>query len=224
MPALPPYIPAKLSDLALWSANFAALIVAAPTTYGLVAADATTISGVNSTFQTAYTASIGPATRTPTTVQTRIDATVALLATVRPYAQQVANNAGVSDANKIALGLNPRTTTPTKITTPATNPVLTIDQALTLQHVVRYRDQLASPTVKSKPYGVVQVQIFAMTSATAITDPAAIAYKTATTKSPVIISWDASEAGKKAYYTARWITRTGLVGPFAPIVSFTVAA
>src|SRR5262249_27678925 len=152
------------------------------------------------------------------------DARIALLATVRPYAQLVANNAAVSSSDKLALGINPRTSVPTPIATPTTNPVLTIDTATPLGHVLRYRDSIGSPTSKGKRYGAVQIQVFAVTSATPITDPTLLPLKLATTKSPALVSWDAGDAGKTAYYAARWITRTGKVGPFSPIINFIVAA
>lgn len=224
MPALAPYIPTQLANLANFANNFSTLITANPGLYGLVAADAVTIAAVNSAFSAAYLLALNPSTRTPAAVASRITATVNLLSIVRPYAQQVANNAGVADSDKIALGLNPRTTTPTAIPTPVTNPVLTIDKALTLQHVLRYRDTLASPTSKAKPFGAVQVQIAAMTSATPVTDPTTLPIIASVTKCPAVVSWSSGDAGKLAYYTARWITRTGKVGPWAPIISFTVPA
>ena len=224
MPALPPYVPTKDADVDNWATNFSTLLTAAPATYGLVAADATTVAAARLSWHTAYLAAISPSTRTPTTVAAKNVARVNMLAVLRPYAQTISLNAGVSSGNKTAIGVNPRTSVPTPIAAPATNPVLTVDQALTLQHVLRYRDSLSSPSVKSKPYGVVQIQIFAATSATPITDPTLIAFKDQTTKSPALVSWQAGDKGKTAYYTARWVTRAGLVGPFAPIVSFVVAA
>lgn len=223
MPALPPYIPAKDAALDNWANNFSTLITAGPGTYGLVAADAVTIAAAFASWHTAYQAAISLATRGPATVATKNTQRINMLAVLRPYAQTISLNAGVSPTNKTALGINPRTSTPTPITAPATNPVLTIDQALTLQHVVRARDSIASPSVKSKPYGVVQMQLFAATSTTPITDPALIPFKQVTTKSPLIVEWSSGDKGKIAYYTARWATRSGLVGPFSPIASFTVA-
>ena len=61
-------------------------------------------------------------------------------ALIRTYAQNIANNPGVSTGNKIALGLNPKTSSPSPITPPTTFPSLA----------------LQSP----KPYGVTQCQVF----------------------------------------------------------------
>lgn len=224
MPQLPPYIPNQDANVANWSNNFSTLLTASPGTYGLLAADATIVSGVVAPWLTGYALAINPATRTPVTVASKDTLRISMLATVRPYAQQISQNAGVLTADKIAIGVNPRTSVPVPIATPTTNPVLTIDEALTLSHVLRYQDALASPTVKSKPYGVTQMYCYAMTSLTPITDPTLLPFITSCTKSPTLIPWEAGDVGKKAYYAARWATRTGKLGPYSPIVSYTVAA
>lgn len=224
MPSLAPYIPARDADLNTWAANFATLIAASPTSYGLVSGDATVITGVQTAFAAGYATATSPSTRTPQTVQAKNADKISMLATVRPYAQTIANNAGVSSSAKVALGVNPRTSTPTPITTPTTNPVLTIAQAMSHQHIVRYRDTIASPSVKAKPYGVIGVQVFGTVSATPITDPAGLDFLFQTTKSPFVATWDNTDTGKQAYYSARWVTRTGLVGPWSAVVNFTVAS
>lgn len=53
---------------------------------------------------------------------------------------------------------------------PTTFPALTLQSQTPLQAVLRYRDSAASTSVKAKPYGVAQCQIFGMASATPVTD------------------------------------------------------
>jgi hypothetical protein len=224
MPALPPYIPTKDALLNNWLLNFSSLITAAPATYGLVAGDATAIAGAVATWSAAYALVTSPTTKTASTVSAKNAAKVTTLATCRPYAQNISLNAGVTSANKTAVGVNPRTSVPTPITTPTTYAVLTVAQALALQHVIRYRDSLASPSVKSKPYGVIAVQLFGLASATVITDPTLLTYLQSVPKSPFLQSWGSGSVGMKAYYAARYVTRKGLLGPWSPIVSFTIAA
>lgn len=160
MPAVAPYIPPKDSSLALWSANFASLINASPATYGLLSSDASIISGVNTTFQSDYVLCTSKATKTAQNVSNKNTAKVSLLAVLRPYAQQISNNVGVTSANKIALGLNPKTSTPSPITAPASNPILgLLSQNPGLANLT-YRDSLTSPTSKAKPYGVRSCQLY----------------------------------------------------------------
>ena len=223
MPALAPYIPPKDADFNNWLGNFSTLITASPGTYGLTSGDATAIAAQVAAWEAAYALVTSPTTKTKTTVQAKNAEKITVLATVRPYAQNIGLNAGVSSANKIALGVNPRTSTPVPITVPTTYPVLSITQALPLQHVLHYRDQLASPSVKSKPYGVTGLLLYGTASATVITDPSVLIFLGLQTKSPLLQSWPSGDVGQKAYYAARWATRKGLVGPWSPIASFTIA-
>jgi len=218
------YIPPKDSDLALWAANFSALITASPGTYGLVAADAAAIAAVQATWVAAYALVTSPSTKTAATVQAKNIARANLLVTDRAYAQQIANNMGVSSANKIALGLNPRTNTPTPVTAPTTYPVLSVPNAIALGHVIRFRDDLASPSVKAKPAGALALLLFGSASATPITDPTQLKFLKVVTKSPLTQTWLSGDVGKQAYYAAVWSTRTGLVGPWSTIINFTIAS
>lgn len=223
MPAVPSYIPPRNANYIAWAANFATLIAASPATYGLTTGDATTISAENTVLAAAYAKITSPSTKTAATVSAFNTAKVVSLALFRPYAQTISLNAGVSSANKTALGVNPRTSVPTPITAPTTTPVLTIQSTSTAGSILRYRDATASPSVKSKPFGVVQIQIFAETSATPITDPTTLPYLVALTKSPAQVPLGAEAAGKTGYFAARWITKKGLVGPWSPIISYIVA-
>ena len=222
MSALPSYIPARNANLVAWLNNFSTLITAAPATYGLMASDATTIASQKTALQNAYTLITSPSTKTAATVSSFNTIKATALATVRPYAQTISINAGVSPASKTAVGVNPRTSTPVPITTPTTQPVLTIQSTSTAGLLTRYRDATATPSVKSKPYGVVQIQIFAMTSVTPITDPTTLTYNSVQTKAPFNLSMPGT-AGKVVYVAARWATRKGLVGPWSSIVSYVSA-
>lgn len=218
------YIPAQDSLLDTWAANFSALITATPATYGLGAGDATNISNVVTPWHTAYLAAINPSTRTHTTVQAKNTARTNMLAVLRPYSQQVANNAGVSSANKIALGLNPRTSTPTPVPTPVTYPVLSIPSLLPSGLVLRYRDELASPTVKAKPPGAISMELhgIAMGSGTPTISIDLAPIIATATKSPLIVDTTSYTRGQTLWLGGRWVTRTGLKGPFSTLINAVV--
>jgi hypothetical protein len=222
MPSLPSYIPAKNAAFVAWVANFSALITASPATYGLVAGDATAIAAQNTALAADYALITSPATKTAQTVSAFNTQKINALAICRPYAQAISLNAGVSSSSKIAVGVNPRTSTPVPITAPTTNPILTAQSASTAGIICRYRDSVASPSVKSKPYGAIGTLIFAKASATAITDPTLLNYEGTQTKSPFTLSMPAT-AGMTIYIAARWVTKKGLVGPWSPIISYVSA-
>ena len=68
MPAVAPYIPTKQSMFSAWLANFSSLISANPSSYGLMASDATTIAGYNTSWIAAYTPVTMASTKTPAAI------------------------------------------------------------------------------------------------------------------------------------------------------------
>jgi hypothetical protein len=223
MPRPAPYVPTKDADLDSWLANFATLTTATPSAFGLAPGDAANIAAAVASFHSAYLVTTSPSTKTAAAVSAKDTAKVSCLAIVRPYAISISLNAGVTSDNKIAVGVNPRTSTPSPIAAPTTNPVLTIDSAPPLAVILRYRDSVASPSVKSKPYGVTSVEVYCTVSPTPISDPSALLHVGGMTKSPFQIPFGSGDVGHQAYIAARYSTQKGLFGPWSPIINFTVA-
>lgn len=222
MAALPSYIPARDADFNNWLNNFSTLLSATPALYGLTAVDAASVAAVTATWNATYLLVTSPSTKTADAVSAKNTAKVNANSGVRPYAQQISLNAGVASSDKIAIGVNPRTSTPTPITPPTTNPVLTLQSCSNLSAYVRYRDSAASVSVKAKPFGVLQLQLFGTTSATIVTDPTTLPLKGTPTKSPFVLTFSSADIGKQFYCAGRWVTRNGQVGPWSGILSFTV--
>lgn len=217
-----PYIPVDQQGLSDWAANFAALITAAPATYGLVPGDAVTIQNASDDFAAKLTLATDPGTRTPATVADKDASRMSLNGIVRPYALLIRNNAGVTDEAKVALGLTIVDRTPTPIPAPTTLPLISVAMATPLQQTLEYSDA-TTPTSKAKPFGAIGLQIFAKTSATPITDPTALTYMMTATKSPFNLDWQPADQAKVAYIAARWVTRRGLAGPWSAITAAVVA-
>lgn len=222
MAASAPYIPPKDADLNSWLANFSTLITAGPATYGLVAGDATNIATAVAAWAAAYALVTAPSTKTKDSVSAKDTQKVSVLGVVRPYAQQISNNAGVTSANKIALGLNPKTSTPTPIPSPATNPILSVTAAANYQIFIKFTDS-GGGAAKSKPAGVVGVEVWGLPSATPITDPTELQFKGTVTKNPFFVAFPSSLVGQRVYIAARYRTQKGLTGPWSPIISYIVA-
>ena len=146
-----------------------------------------------------------PTTKTKTTVAAKNVARTNVLNVVRPYAQQIALNQGVTSGNKVALGLNPRTSGPSPITPPASNPILSVQSGSSLALIMRFRDSAASPSVKSKPYGVLACRIFGMQSATPVTDPTLLPFLADATKLPFTQTFGGGDGGKQWYFAARLV-------------------
>ena len=234
--AQPSYIPAKEAELFTWATNFRDLIDADPPSFGLTAGDAASVDAVVTPFLSAYTTALNPSTRTPSSIAAKDAARAAMLVVVRPIAQNVRNNAGVSNELKSDLGLNIPTTTRSPIFCPQTQPLLSIVAATPLAHTLRFADA-NTPSARLKPFGAKQLYVVVSYGLTAGTDPEAAAPakivnsalavpSTAgiATRQPFSILHDVSQAGKIATVWARWAGIRGDTGPWSLSVSMTVAA
>lgn len=224
-----PYIPPRDADLVNWADNFSTLITAAPSTYGLDSTIAATIASAVAAFDAAYAAATNPSTKTPVTVSAKDTAKFAMLPILRTYASQVRINPGVADADKIALGLNLPNNSPAPIPAPATTPVLIITSASPLRQVVKFRDEVASPTSRAKAPNSIGCEIWLGIDTIALTDPADLHYYGSAVKVPFYLDFDPSAVGKVATIMGRWVNRAGsagnnfaLTGPWSTPVSQTV--
>jgi hypothetical protein len=80
----------------------------------LMPADAAAIAAVTAEWTAAYVSVTSNATKTLQVVAAKETARIKADAIIRPYAKQIADNVGVTVDNKIALGLNPRTSARTR--------------------------------------------------------------------------------------------------------------
>ena len=217
----PPYIPPKDAAYDAWASNFSSLINAAPATYGLVAGDAAIIVAAFNAWHAAYVLVTAPSTKTKTTVQDKNVQKQSSMATFRGYAITIRDNMAVSDADKVALGLNLQNNARSPILVPQTQPLLSLIGATPLSQTMRYADA-NTPDKRSKPFGAAALEIWQYTGVSVGTDPG-LATKVATiTKQPVGIGQVSGNVGKIATYWGRWIGKRGDVGPWSNPVSMTI--
>lgn len=219
---MPSYIPTRDVDLVPWADNFSTLITASPATYGLQDSDAVAIAAVVTDFDNAYATAINPSTRTPATIAAKDSAKGAMLPILRFYAQTIKLNQGVSNADKIALGIHINDAGPTPVPVPTTSPALTIDFQTHLRAVLRARDQ-TTPTSNAKPFGVVGGEVVCSVGTTVATDPDVAPFKRIQTKTPFDLNFDPADQGKIATVWERWFNRKGELGPWSTSVNLVIA-
>ena len=217
------YIPAQELAMDAWSANFAALIAAAPATYGLMESDAAGISAVQSAFNAALLLATNPATKTKATVADKDAKKAVMLTLLRHYAQTIKRNLGISNQTKAALGLTLDAPGKTPVPAPATAPVLRVAQIDHMRHTLRYCDE-STPDRRGKPAGAKSLQLFRYVGPNPPQSPEQAAFVGVITKQPVTVTQDSAAAGQNAYYFGRWATHTGLVGPASALVSAPIIA
>ena len=217
------YLPASLAAVAIWADNFSTLISANPGLYGLSAGDAAAIATPTNTFDNAYAISQVPATRTPVTVAATQAARNALTSVIRTYGRIISSNAGVSDADKTALGLIIRDPVPTPIPPPATAPILGCIGATPGILTLTYRDSMSAPTVKAKPFGAVGLELHCLFGTVAPITPAATPFVGIITRTPFGLNTSGATPGQTAVMYGRWINAKGEAGPWSPLLTYVIA-
>ncbi|HEX3356806.1 MAG TPA: hypothetical protein VHS31_07540 [Tepidisphaeraceae bacterium] len=217
------YIPRKEQDLSAWALNFSTLIAASPARYGLASADALTIEGVCSAFITSLVAASDPATQTKPTVAAKDAAREAMLPVVRQYAQQIRINAGVSNEDKSALGLNLPNHSRSPVAAPSTSPTITLIGATPGEITARFADT-NTPTRRAMPAGALGLLVFVAIDSNAVADPSKALFRAFITRQPFALAFESIDAGKVATVFGRWMNRKGELGPWSNAASMRIVA
>lgn len=216
------YIPNKDVDLVPWADNFRDLITANPALYGLQPSDATAIAAVVNPFDASYIVATNPSTRTPATVAAKDSDKGAMIPILRLYAQTIKLNQGVTNENKVALGIHVNDALPSPVPVPTSLPLMTITGARHLYQEIKIQAS-ETPTSKAKPVGSVGAVIFTYIGVAAATDPTTGLFKQINTKTPASLNYQPGDVGKIATSWARWFNRKGELGPWSLPISQTVA-
>lgn len=219
------YIPTKNSQFRMWLLNFSELLTAAPTIYGLSTSDALTVASVATEYALADTIAENPATRTSPTIANRDVKRATAEIVVRPLAVTISLNSGVSNEDKLAIGVTIRSTTPTPIPAPTVAPTIELITATPLVQQLQIRQP--GSTSKSKPPGCIAIEVARSIGTVAATDPAQLAIVGQFGKTPLLQSFSAEDQGKKVTYAARYRTRSGpggvsQSGPWSALASYIV--
>jgi hypothetical protein len=171
-------------------------------------------------FADAYAVAMSPGTRTKVTVAGKDAARGAAEGPIRQLAGQIKVNAGVSDADKIAINVPTVNLKRSPINVPASSPLLKLIGATPGKQVLSYHDS-RSPDRRAKPFGAASLQLFRAVGDAPVSDPGQAKFYEAVTRNPVEVEveFDPADAGKCATYFARWASRRGDVGPWSLPVS-----
>ena len=216
------FITARDAEALAWMQVFADGIAASPATYELMASDATAIQNAVNAFAAAYGDAVDPATRTPVVINLKDTERNAAEQICRQYAIGIKYNAGISDANKIAIGVRPVNPDRNPISVPASSPMLNVVGATAGSQTIRYADT-NTPESGKKPFGAAQLQLFVAIGDEEAASPDAAQFYGGFTKNPIGVGFDAADDGKMATYFGRWASIKGEVGPWSFPVSMRIA-
>jgi hypothetical protein len=216
------FIPSRDALLLDWSNNFNTLITAAPTTYGLTAAQATTYGTLNTAWSDAYTTATAPSTRTRGTIAAKNAARATLVENARLLARIVQATSTVTPQQKIDLGLTPRDVIPSPINPPTESPVIELVSALGRMLKVNLRS--VGSERRGKPAGVHGASVFSFIGAAAPADIADWTVQGSTTRTSFEVEFAASvPAGSQVWLTAFWFNPRSQSGPACTPISAYIA-
>jgi hypothetical protein len=211
-----------------WLLNFARLVSENPSGVGLSQSDAAVIASVQASYDAAFQAVQSPSTRTPAAVGRKDSIKASAMATMRVYAGLIRANRGVTNQQRLELGLGIENASRAPIPAPTTQPVLFPMSAGPLTLALRYAD-VTSMHTRRKPPGVTMLwlAVSVLTAEEACLagamDPKQAQRTLAFTKSPFTVEFSPRDACKTAYLWSRWGTARGLLGPWGAGVCHGVA-
>ncbi|HEY7089919.1 MAG TPA: hypothetical protein VH518_17615 [Tepidisphaeraceae bacterium] len=217
------YIPRSQAKAVVWFRTFANGISSNPSKYMLSPAEAAHISNVVDAFEASLLVATTPGTRTAVTVVAKDDARAAAEQLCQAYYSLIKHNAGVSDDDKIAIGVRPLNRGRTRINCPLTSPAVNVIAATPGRHVLRYRDSL-TPSSKAKPFGAIALQLFVAVGDSIVRGVSEAKFCGSYTTNPVSVEFQQIQDGQVATYFGRWTSRRGEVGPWSLPASMRIAA
>jgi hypothetical protein len=211
--------PAAEAELVTWSNTFKTKITAAATTYGLTAAQATAYGTKHDAFVAAYNVAQDNETRSPANISTKNVAKASLIAEIRMLAGVVQRWPNITNPLRIELGLPPRDFEPTPIPPPAAAPGIVIKSAQGRTVRIRLFD-VANPTRRGKPAGVLGASVFSYVGASAPADLSDWKFEGNTGRTSVDVVFPATVAsGAVVWLTAFWFNPRKQSGPACDPVS-----
>lgn len=209
------YLPGSDAGLLDWSRNFANRIAAGPGVYGLTAGDAAGYAAAQGAYASAYRLAREPLTRGGHAVSVKNRERKALVAASRRLARVVMARPGVSDAQRVALGLNPRRVSRRRVPAPEARPVVYVSGVNGSR--VRLRlDNPEAPARRGRPVDVMAAVVFYFVGDQPPAKLADWAYCRATnrTRLEVVLS-PSLRPGEAVWLTACWTNARGERGPLA---------
>lgn len=211
------FLPRREADLLAWAENFAGRIAADAGAYGLTPAQAAAFEARRSAFAAAYAVATTPGSRTRPAVAAKDAARAALEAEARALAAVVRAGPGVSDAQRVGLGLRPRGAGRARIGRPGDRPTVRVAEVVGRR--IRVVLSEAGAPGRGKPRGVAGAAVLYHVGESAPTDAAEWSFGLQTTRAEAELAvGPAAEAGARVWVTARWFNPRGELGPWAEAV------
>jgi hypothetical protein len=211
------FLPNTDAGLLAWSLNFSTLISAGAVSYGLTTAQATAYATLYTAYGTAL-AACDKAIRTKSAVSTKNVAKANLKTDARLLANLVNGTSTVTNAQKLSLGLNVRST-PSPVPVPSAAPGLDVLSVSVWTVKIKLHDS-SSSAKRGKPPGVTGASVFSFVGAAAPSDIGSWQFEGNTGRTTIDVAFpNSTAAGAKVWLTAFWFNGRKQSGPACAPVS-----
>lgn len=139
---------------------------------------------------------------------------------IRGLTRFVQNHPRMTDPARANLGIALRRVGGPPARTPTTCPVVIVEGAGRLTHVLKFMDE-STPTSRARPRGVIGAEVWVTVDGAGGGEPRFVALATS---APARVTFEARDGGKTAAYALRWVSTTGERGPWSRAVRGTIAA
>lgn len=188
--------------------------------WGIPAGEITTGTALQLLWIPGYSAVIDPATKTKATVNTKNAIRKKYELWMRPFVQRyLMLNTALDDGERIAMGLRPRETGRSVIPPPETTVQLDLvaGHGNTVKVIFRQEADGDGNTRRGKPDGVNNCEFAYKVDAPAPVSPDDCVVGKIASRSPLVISFEPEQAGKRLYVFARWLNAKDEAGPWTPV-------
>jgi hypothetical protein len=210
------YIPRKDAELVTWSTNFGTQIASKAAVWGIPVDEVIALQTDITSFASLQAQADSPS-KTAIIVAKKNAARYTLVAKIRAMANFRLKNPIITDAERIAMGLHVRDTTPTTVQVPKTRPELDVEVVDFRRLKLLFHDMGSKS--KAKPYGITGAVIACAALDAPPVGPGALTRTMLATRTPHIIEFTEEERGKTVYIVACWQNEKGERGSWSEIIS-----
>jgi hypothetical protein len=207
------FLPERQAELLHWSRAFRQQIVAQPTMFGLTAEQAAWYATLDDAFAHELKLAREPTTRTPVQIKKKDEAKKALKAGARMLARIVRATPGITNTQRVQLGLTVRDEELTPAARPSSAPEVVLLPSSGRTVRVRVRDT-AAPDRRGKPDGFAGAAVFSYVGDKPATRMADWTFEGNMTRPVFAIDFDSAvPAGARVWIAAMWYNTRGQTGP-----------
>lgn len=217
-----PYIPTPDLECRQWMNQWVQIVGLDSLSYGISAEELELLSTLAQTFSDALDVSLAGPTRNSGSIGEKDVSRGQAEVTFRYFSQRIKETPGVTEQQKLDIGLHLDDNTKTSIDPPTTYPLLQVLNAENGIHEIRFADS-ETPDAKRKPPGATSLLLYRILSDQPSADIESAQFVGVFTRNPIQVTYGPEDAGKSASYYAKWANGKGEEGPWGPGVAMTIA-